>query len=408
MKRVVITGMGAVTPIGNNVADMWNSMISGKHGIAPITHFDTSGFETTLAAEVKDCDYTAYLSKKEIAHYDDFTVLGVCAASQAMEDSDITANIDPERLGVYFSSGIGGLTTLEKGERALLQSGPSKVSPFSVPAMISNSAAALIAIKYNCLGSCIAISTACASSAHAIGEAYRAIKHGYADAILAGGSDSTINPIGIASFNACRALTTTTSPDRASIPFDADRTGFLMGEGSGAVVLEEYEHAVKRGAKIYAEICGYGTTCDAFHITRPATDAGGAARAINQAFTEAVVNTDKIYINAHGTGTKLNDKIETLAIKKGLGNELAYKAIVSSTKSMTGHLLGGAGAVEAIASIMAIRTGIVPPTVGYKTSDPDCDLDVCPNTARNTKIELALNNSMGFGGHNSCLAFKGV
>lgn len=408
MKRVVITGMGAVTPIGNNISDMWDSMIKGKHGIAPITHFDTDGFETTLAAEVKDCDYTMYLSKKEIAHYDDFTVLGVSAASQAMEDSGIADKVDPERLGVYFSSGIGGLTTLEKGERALLQSGPSKVSPFSVPAMISNSAAALIAIKYNCLGSCIAISTACASSAHAIGEAYRAIKHGYADAILAGGSDATINPIGIASFNGCRALTTTTDPNRASIPFDADRTGFLMGEGSGAVVLEEYEHAIKRGAKIYAEICGYGTTCDAFHITRPAADAGGASRAINQAFSEAAIDTDKIYVNAHGTGTKLNDKLETLAIKKGLGEELAYKAIVSSTKSMTGHLLGGAGAVESIASIMAIRTGIVPPTIGYKTSDPDCDLDVCPNTARNAKIELALNNSMGFGGHNSCLAFKGV
>lgn len=408
MKRVVITGMGAVTPIGNDVSSMWSSMINGRHGIAPITYFDTEGFSSTLAAEVKGYDASLYMDKKDIQRYDPFTVFGMGAASQAIDESEIVGNIEPERFGVYFSSGIGGLTTLEKAERALLERGAQKVSPFSVPAMIANSAAALIAIKYNCFGSCLDISTACASSAHAIGEAYRAIKHGYADAILAGGSDASINPIGVASFNACRALTKSTDPDRASIPFDAERNGFVIGEGGGAVMLEEMEHAVNRGAKIYAEICGYGTTCDAFHITRPSPDGSGAARAIKQALEDSEVNTDKIYVNAHGTSTKINDEVETLAIKGGLGDDLAYKAVISSTKSMTGHLLGGAGAVEAVASVMAIHAGIIPPTVGYEMNDTACDLDVCPNKARNAKIELALSNSLGFGGHNSCLAFKPI
>lgn len=408
MNRVVITGMGAVTPIGNTVTDMWDSMLHGKHGIAPITHFDTEGFATKIAAEVKEYDPTLYMEKKDANRYDPFTVLGIGAANQAVEDSGIAGHIYPERFGVYFSSGVGGLTTLEKGEIALIQKGPLRVPPFSVPGMIANSAAALIAIKYCCLGSCLSIATACASSGHAIGEAYRAIKHGYADAIVAGGSDAAINPIGVAAFNACKALTTSIDPDRASIPFDGERSGFVMGEGGGALILEEYEHAVRRGAKIYAEICGYGTTCDAFHITRPAPDADGGTRAIRQALEESHTDTDRIYINAHGTSTKLNDEIETLAIKQSLGEELAYKAVVSSTKSMTGHLLGGAGAVEAIACIKALQTGYIPPTVGYKVPDAACDLDVCPNEARKMKIDLALSNSLGFGGHNSCLAFREV
>lgn len=408
MKRVVVTGVGAVTPIGNHAETMWESMMAGRHGIAPITHFDTDGFATKVAAEVKGYDPALYMSKKDANRYDPFTVLGMGATSQAVEDSGIIGYIDPERFGVYFSSGIGGLTTLEKGETALATKGPLKVSPFSVSAMISNSAAALIAIKYHCLGSCLSVATACASSAHAIGEAYRTIKHGYADAIIAGGADASITPIGIAAFNSCRALSQSTDPDRASIPFDAERNGFVMGEGSGALVLEEYEHAVKRRAKIYAELCGYGTTCDAFHITHPAPDGDGAARAILQAVSESGIYTEHIYINAHGTSTKLNDEIETLAIKKALGHDLARKVIVSSTKSMTGHLLGGAGAVEAIACIMALNMGYIPPTIGYEIPDTACDLDICPNKARECRAELALNNSFGFGGHNSCLAFRRV
>lgn len=406
MRKVVITGMGAVTPIGNNVADMWDSMIHGRHGIDEITHFDTSDIPIKLSAEVKGYDASEYMSKKDMNRYDPYTVFGIGAASQAADSSKIIGNVDPERIGVYFSSGIGGLTTLEKAERALLKDGPQKVSPFAVPAMIANSAAALIAIKYNCLGSCLSVSTACASSAHAIGEAYRAIKDGYMDAAIAGGADAVINPIGAASFNACRALTKSTEPDRASIPFDAERNGFVIGEGGGAVVLEEYEHAKQRGAKIYAEICGYGTTCDAFHITHPAPDANGAARAVKQAVQECGIDTEYIYINAHGTSTKLNDELETLAIKKALGKSAARKAIVSPTKSMTGHLLGGARAVEAVVSVMALREGIIPPTIGYKVKDDKCDLDICPNIVRKAKVELALSNSFGFGGHNACLAFK--
>lgn len=408
MKRVVVTGVGAVTPIGNDAESMWESMMAGRHGIAPITRFDTDGFATKVAAEVKGYDPALYMSKKDANRYDPFTVLGIGAASQAVEDSGIIGYIDSERFGVYFSSGIGGLTTLEKGETALAKKGPLKVPPFSVPAMISNSAAALIAIKYHCLGSCLSVATACASSGHAIGEAYRTIKHGYADAIIAGGADADINPIGVAAFNACRALTTSSDSDRASIPFDTERSGFVMGEGGGAIILEEYEHAINRGAKIYAEICGYGTTCDAYHITRPSPDADGGARAIRQAVSESGIHTEHIYINAHGTSTKLNDEIETLAIKKALGDDLARKVIVSSTKSMTGHLLGGAGAVEAIVCIMALDTGYIPPTVGYEIPDPACDLDICPNEAREYRAELALSNSLGFGGHNSCLAFRRV
>lgn len=400
--------MGAVTPIGNNVEDMWNSMINGVHGIAPITHFDAKGFACTIAAEVKDYDPLLYMSKKDAQRYDLFTVLGMGAASQAVEDSKIVGSVEPESFGVYFGSGIGGLSTLEKSVRTLLRKGPLKVSPFSVPAMIANSAAALIAIKYGCRASCLDISTACASSAHSIGEAYRAIKHGYMDACLAGGADAAIDPIGVASFSACRALTVSDDPDRASIPFDAERKGFVIGEGGGALLLEEYGHARMRGAKIYAEICGYGTSCDAFHITRPSADGAGAAAAIKDACAQADIDTDNIYINAHGTGTKLNDITETLAVKKALGEKRAYKAVLSSTKSMTGHLLGGAGAVEAIAAVLTLTEKIVPPTIGYKVPDENCDLDISPNYARTAAIELALSNSFGFGGHNSCLAFKEV
>lgn len=383
-------------------------MINGKHGIAPITHFDTEGFSTVIAAEVKGYQPSLYMDKKDIQRYDPFTIFAMGAASQAVEQSGIIEHINHERIGVYFSTGIGGLFTLENSERVLLKKGPAKVPAFSVPAMISNSAAAMIAIKYHCLGSCMAISTACASSGHAIGEAYRAIRHGYADAIIAGGSDAVISPIGVASFNASRALTKTSNTDRASIPFDGERNGFVLGEGAGALVLEEYEHAVKRNASIFAEVCGYGTTCDAFHITRPAPDADGGTRAIRQAIEEAHIETERIYINAHGTSTKLNDEIETLAIKRALGEKLAKRVVISSTKSMTGHLLGGAGAVETIVCIMVLQTGCIPPTIGYRIPDTACDLDICPNEVRKVKVDLALSNSLGFGGHNSCLAFKEV
>ena len=327
MKRVVITGMGAVTPIGNDVQSMWDSMMNMRHGIAPITHFDTTGFATSLAAEVKDYNPLEYMDKKESQRYDLFAVLGIGAASQAVEESGIIGNVSPERIGVYFSSGVGGLTTLEKGVSSLLNKGASRVSPFSVPAMIANSGAALIAIKYNCFGSCLSVVTACASSAHAIGEAYRTIKHGYADAIIAGGADSAINPIGIASFNACHALSTSDNPDRASIPFDAERNGFVMGEGSGALILEEYEHAVKRNAKIYAEICGYGTTCDAYHITHPSPNANGAERAIRQAWNESDVNTERIYINAHGTSTNKYIYVVHYAYKKSTSRVRSEKRL---------------------------------------------------------------------------------
>lgn len=408
MERVVITGIGAVTPIGNDAESMWESMIAGRHGIAPITHFDTDGFGVSLAAEVKNFDPLLYVSKKDVQRYDPFAVIGVSAASQAVDDSEIIGKVRAERIGVYFSTGVGGLTTLEKGEGALANKGPLKVPPFSVPAMIANSATAYIAMKYNFKGSSLSIATACASSAHAIGEAYRTIKHGYADAIIAGGSDAAVNPIGVASFASCRAITKSDDPDRASIPFDAERNGFVIGEGGGALVLEEYEHAVKRGAKIYAEICGYGTTCDAYHITRPAPDASGASEAIKQALNESMLQSGYIYINAHGTSTKLNDELETMAIKNALGSELVSQTVISSTKSMTGHLLGGAGAVEAIACIMSLRTGTIPPTIGYKVPDSACDLDICPNESRKCKVDLALSNSFGFGGHNACLAFRGV
>ncbi len=408
MKRVVITGIGAVTPIGNDAESMWESMIAGRHGIAPITHFDTDGFGVSLAAEVKNFDPLLYVSKKDVQRYDPFAVIGASAASQAVDDSEIIGKVKSERIGVYFSTGVGGLATLEKGEDALAKKGPMKVPPFSVPAMIANSAAAYIAMKYNFKGSSFSIATACASSSHAIGEAYRTIRHGYADAIIAGGSDAAVNPIGVASFASCRAITKSDDPDRASIPFDAERNGFVIGEGGGALVLEEYEHAVKRGAKIYAEICGYGTTCDAYHITRPAPDASGASEAVKQALNESMLQSGHIYINAHGTSTKLNDELETMAIKNALGGEMVSQTVISSTKSMTGHLLGGAGAVEAIACIMALRTGIIPPTIGYKVPDSACDLDICPNESRKCKVDLALSNSFGFGGHNACLAFRGV
>lgn len=398
--------MGAVTPVGNDVKSMWASLVSGSHGIAPISHFDSSSSEVSVAAEVKGFDPLLYMDKTDARRCDRYTAFALGAAAQAIEDSRILGSVSPNRIGVYFSTCMGGLATAEESVSQLITQGASHVPPLTVPAMIPNSAAAMIAIKYSLHASCIAMATACAGSANAIGEAYRAVKDGYADAFIAGGSDASITPFGISSFNACRALSKSSDPDRASIPFDLEREGFVMGEGAGAIVLESLTHASARGAKIYAEICGYGSTCDAFHITRPSPGGEYAALAVKQAVGGIDVNPSRTYYNAHGTSTRLNDEIETLAVKKAFGEEAAHSLFVSSTKSMTGHLLGAAAAVEAIAAIKALNDSVVPPTAGYKVPDPVCDLSICHTKAVKAEIELSVTNSIGFGGHNACLAFK--
>lgn len=406
MRRVVVTGMGAITPVGNDVSTFWSSIVAGKNGIGPITRFDTTDFKAKLAAEVKDFDPNLYMEKPEIRKSDLFAQYGMAAAYQAVKDSGILDNVAPERLGVYVGSGIGGIATFTEEVIKLHDKGPRRVSPLFIPTMIANMAAGNIAIKFNAKGPCVPVTTACATGSTAIGEAYRAIKGGYADAIISGGAEAAIGPTGVAGFINCMALSSSTDPEAASIPFDKRRNGFVMGEGAGILILEEYEHAKARGAKIYAEMCGYGSTCDAYHMTAPDPEAGGAARAITDAVKEAgMVGETKVYFNAHGTSTPLNDKSETLAIKKAFGDD-AYKILISSTKSMTGHMLGATGGVEAIAAIMAMREGVVPPTIGLKEKDPDCDLDYVPLVARKADINLALSVNLGFGGHNACLAFK--
>lgn len=408
MKRVVITGMGAVTPIGNDVKSFWESLKAGRCGIGPITKFDAAEYKVHVAAEVKDFDPLQYMDKADLRKYDVFCQYALAAAAQAVEESGIRGTLPPERIGTYFGSGIGGIGTFEEQHQALLEKGPRRVSPFFIPALIINMAGGLIAIKYDFQGASLPSVTACATGNNAIGEAYRAIKHGYLDAVLAGGAEAAIVPVGVAGFSNMKALSTTEDPQSACVPFDARRNGFVMGEGAGALLLEEYEHAKARGAKIYAELCGYGVTCDAHHITAPHPEAVGGARALKMAYDEAGGCSDpkKLYVNAHGTSTPLNDSCETLAIKKGLGEDAARSCMISSTKSMTGHMLGAAGAVEAIACALAVQEDIVPPTIGYKEPDPACDLDYVPNTARKAEVELALSASLGFGGHNAYLAFK--
>lgn len=408
MRRVVVTGLGAVTPVGNNVADTWASLLAGKHGIGPITKFDTTDYKATLAAEVKDFDPLLTMDRAFVRRNDPFCLYAVAASVEAMEDAGLAGQIDPERLGVYFSSGIGGLSSLCGEFTKLKDKGPRRVSPYTITMMMPNDAAGEISIRHGAKGPSMGFTSACASSTHALGEAYRAIAHGYADAILAGGSEATITEIATAGFANCMALATTDDPDRASIPFDAERSGFVMGEGGACLVLEEYEHAVARGAKIYCEMCGYGATSDAHHITAPDDEAVQGARAIRMAYEQSGVTSDHIYVNAHGTSTPMNDKTETLAIKKALGEDLARKIVVSSTKSMTGHMLGAAGATEAVASVLALYHGVVPPTVGLKVPDPECDLDYCPNVKREMDLDLVLSSSLGFGGHNGCIAFKKV
>ena len=406
MRRVVVTGMGAVTPVGNDVSAFWAGLLQGKNGIDRITQFDPSEFKATLAGEVKEFDPLLYMEKGDARKFDLFVQYAIAAAVQAMADSKLEGQLAPERLGVYFGSGIGGFHTFTTEHTNLLEKGPRRVSPLFVPKMISNIAAGNIAIRFHALGPCISISTACATGTSCIGEAYRAVKHGYADAAIAGGSEASITPLALAGFINCMALTTSADKDCASIPFDKRRSGFVMGEGAGALILEEYEHARARGAVIYAELAGYGSTCDAYHVTAPDPDAAGAARAIADAVAEAGGQyAAGIYINAHGTSTPLNDKTETLAIKKALG-EKAYQAHISSTKSMTGHMLGAAGAVEAIAAVLALHEGMVPPTIGLAEPDEECDLDYTPNRAVKAELDLALSTSLGFGGHNACVAFK--
>ncbi|MBE6704292.1 MAG: beta-ketoacyl-[acyl-carrier-protein] synthase II [Ruminococcaceae bacterium] len=408
MKRVVITGMGCVTPVGNTVESFWDSLKNGVCGIDIITSFDTSDLKVKIAAQVKDYDPAQYMEKSEIRRSDKFVQFALGAASQAVEDSGIKDNVDPERFGVYYGSGIGGFDTFVSECDTLREKGPGRVSPLFIPKMISNIGAGNIAIKFGAKGPCVCVTTACATGTTAIGEALRTIRGGYADAIIAGGVDASVSPLAIAGFTNCTALTENPDPKAACCPFDKRRSGFIMGEGAGALILEEYEHAKARGAKIYAEIVGYGSTCDAFHVTAPDSEATQSARAIAECYKECgIQDCSKIYINAHGTSTPLNDKTETKAIKTVFG-EKAYDVHISSTKSMTGHLLGAAGAVEAIAAILALRDGIVPPTIGYCEKDEECDLDYTPNKAVKADIELSMSTSLGFGGHNACIGFRKI
>lgn len=405
MRRVVVTGMGVVSPVGNTLKEYWENLVNGVCGIDYITKFDTTDYKVKIAAEVKDFDPLKYMDKSETRRTDLFCQYALCAAAQAVEESGFLSKINPDKVGVYVGSGIGGIATFISECEKLIEKGPSRISPFFIPMMIGNIAAGAISIKYKALGPTLPVVTACATSTHAIGEAYRAIKHGYADVIIAGGTEAAVTPLAIAGFTNCMALTTRNDPQNACIPFDKRRDGFVMGEGAAVLVLEEYECAKKRGAQIYAEICGYGNYSDAYHITAPDPEAFGITQAIKQAADEAQITVDEgLYINAHGTSTPLNDKIETIAFKNAFGED-AYKAVVGSTKSMTGHMLGAAGAAEAVACVMAIHTGMVPPTVGLKEPDPECDLNV-NTTALRRNITKAISTSLGFGGHNACIAFK--
>ncbi len=403
MNRVVITGRGVIAPTGKNTEELWASAMRGEHGIAPVTLFDTTDYKATLAAEVKDFDPAQYMEFADARKMDRYAQFAMAAAAEAVEDSGVIGHVDPHRFGVYIGSGIGGMNTFANEMEKLNERGPRRVSVYFIPMLIANMAAAQVAIKYGAKSSCLPSVTACATSTNTIGEAYRAIKHGYADVILAGGSEASITPIGFAGFINMGALSLSDDPDRASIPFDKERNGFVMGEGAGVLVLENLEHAKKRGATIYAEISGYGSTCDAYHLTAPDPEAEGAIRAIRESLEE--VPSGGIYVNTHGTSTPLNDALETKALKDVFADRLDELRI-SSTKSMTGHLLGAAGAVEAIYAIEALRQQIIPPTVGYRVPDEACDLDITPNEAKEADLSLALSVSLGFGGHNACLAFR--
>ena len=409
MGRVVVTGMGVISPVGNNVDEFWDNIKNGRHGIGSITKFDTTDYKAKLAAEVKDFNARDYMENAEKLRSDPYAQFAMGAACQAVEESGVIGTVAPERIAVYFGSGIGGIQTFETEHQKLMEKGPRRVSPYFVPMMIANMAAGMIAIRFNCRGAAMPSVTACASGANAIGEAVRAIRHGYADAVITGGAEAAITDISLAGFVNMKALSTSEDPETASLPFDKRRSGFVMGEGAAALVLEDYDNAVSRGAKILGEICGYGVTCDAYHMTAPDPEGEGGAQAMRDALKEAgYTENDTVYINAHGTGTPLNDAAETLAIKKAFGEEKARQVVISSTKAVTGHLLGAAGAVEAVVCIKALREGIIPPTANLHEPDPECDLNYTPVNAVKLQADLAISNSLGFGGHNACLAFRKV
>ncbi len=411
MNRVVITGMGIVSPIGNDIKTFWDNLVNGVCGIGPITAYDTTDMPVKIAAEVKNFNTEDFGIDKGMARRSDrYCQFALAAAAQAMKDSDLEGKIAPERLGVYVGSGIGGMQTFINECTKMIEEGPNRISPLFIPMMISNIAAGNVAIAHHAEGPCLPVVTACATSTHAIGEAYRCIKYGYADAVIAGGAEATINPLAVGGFTNCKALSKSTDPLAASLPFDARRAGFVIGEGSGIVILEEYNHAVARGAKIYGEICGYGNTCDAHHYTAPKPDGSCASRAIKQSLDEAGYDASKdvVYVNAHGTGTPLNDKSETKAIKLAFGEENAKKLHISSSKSMTGHTLGAAGAMEVIVSALSLQNSIVTPTIGLQEADPECDLNYTPNKAVKADLTLALSSSLGFGGHDACVAIRKI
>lgn len=410
-KRVAVTGLGVLSCIGNDVPTFWDSLINGVCGIDYINEFPTDGLPVKIAGKIRNFNPEDYgMDKPFIRKQDPFTIFAMASAFQAMKDSGLVAgeNIDPARLATYVGSGIGGFVTIQREIEKMVEDPTGQwISPLFVPTMISDMAGGQIAIKYGAQGSCIDIVTACATATHSLGEAFRAIAHGYADAIIAGGTDHCAIPIGAAAFGNARALTRAEDPKHASLPFNADRSGFVMADGAGVLILEEWEHAVARGAHIYAEMVGYGTTCDAYHATAPRPDGTTQARCIRQALDQAGYDAAKdcVYVNAHGTGTQLNDVAETAACKIAFG-DAAYKVHISSTKSMHGHMFGATGAAEAIATVLALQEGIVPPTINLDNPDPECDLDYTPNVAVKAPLTLGVSNSFGFGGHNACIAFR--
>lgn len=406
-RRVVITGLGTVNPLGNNVETTWENVKKGVCGIDEITRIDTTNHAVKLAGEVKDLDVTAVIDKKDARRMDRYAQYAVVAADEAFKQSGLDMEKeDAERCGVIFSSGIGGMEVTEKNYQTGERRGFDKISPFYIPMTIANMGAGNIAIRFGFKGICTCVVTACASGNNAVGDSFHYIRDGYADVMICGGAEAAITDMAIGGFTAMQALNTTTDKNRASIPFDKERAGFVMGEGAGALVLEEYEHAKARGAQIYGEVVGYGATCDAYHITAPCPDGAGGAACMAMAVKDAGIKPEQVgYINAHGTSTHLNDAGETMAIKKTFG-EHAYKLMVSSTKSMTGHLLGGSGAVEAVITTLALHDGFIPATINYQVPDEECDLDIVPNEGRNVQVEYALSNSLGFGGHNASILLK--
>ena len=408
-RRVVVTGIGCLTALGHDVTSFWDALVKGRSGISRVTRFDPTDFPSKVGAEVRDFDPSKYMDGKEAKRNDRYTQYAVAASRLAIQDANVDiTKIDSERFGVIIGSGIGGMETIENQARVLIERGPSRVSPFTIPSLIANIAAGVVAIEFQAKSVNFGVVSACASGSHALGEALRHIRDGHADIMLSGGSEAAITRLGYAGFCNMQAMSTdfNDTPEKASRPFDKLRDGFIMGEGSGVLVIESLEHAQARGARIYCELAGYGATCDAYHITGQDQEGKGLALCLNRALAEAGIEKSEVgYINAHGTSTPINDRCETLAIKRCFG-ELAPKISISSTKSMTGHLLGAAGGVEAAACVMAIHTGMIPPTINYENPDPDCDLDYTPNVAKARKVDVAISNNLGFGGHNASLVFK--